>query len=182
MLAVELDPRPIKALEAFLTQQGLDGSVTAAYGIDQSDGDRLDALVDTTLGAAPLDLVIDDASHDLEFTRTSFNVLFPRLRPGGLFIIEDWSWAHMGYEAQRLGAVPLTTLVFETVLAVPYQPGLIDDVLVNREWAVIRRGTGALAPGDFDISTCYGERGRALVTPLVSDGADHTSSEQAASG
>ncbi len=28
-------------------------------------------------------------------TRTSFEVLFPRLRPGGLFVIEDWNWQHL---------------------------------------------------------------------------------------
>ena len=41
-----------------------------------------------------LDLVIDDASHLLPETTASFNVLFPRLRAGGLFVIEDWSWQH----------------------------------------------------------------------------------------
>ena len=168
LLAVELDDARIAALDTFLARQNLERSVTAAYGIDQSDAARLGSLVDETLGRAPLDLVVDDASHDLDFTRASFNVLFPRLRPGGLFIIEDWSWAHTVYEAARPDAVPLTALVFEAVLAVPYRPGIIDDVLVNREWAVIRRGPEPLDPGPFDISRCYGDRGRALVTPLAS--------------
>jgi hypothetical protein len=39
-----------------------------------------------------VDLVIDDASHLYPFTKGSFETLFPRLRPGGLYIIEDWSW------------------------------------------------------------------------------------------
>ncbi len=39
-----------------------------------------------------LDLVIDDASHMYEQTKRSFEILFPLLRPGGLYIIEDWSW------------------------------------------------------------------------------------------
>ena len=38
----------------------------------------------------PLDLVIDDASHLYGPTMASFEVLFPRLRPGGLYVIEDW--------------------------------------------------------------------------------------------
>jgi predicted methyltransferase len=35
-----------------------------------------------------LDLVVDDTSH-LGPTRASFNTLFPRLRPGGVYVIED---------------------------------------------------------------------------------------------
>jgi hypothetical protein len=44
---------------------------------------------------APLDLVIDDASHLYEPTRTSFDALFPLLRPGGLYIVEDWQMAYV---------------------------------------------------------------------------------------
>jgi hypothetical protein len=44
--------------------------------------------------SAPLDLVIDDASHIYGPTKASFQALFPLLRPGGLYLIEDWAWAH----------------------------------------------------------------------------------------
>jgi SAM-dependent methyltransferase len=40
----------------------------------------------------PLDLVFDDASHFYRFSKVSFETLFPLLRPGGLYVIEDWSW------------------------------------------------------------------------------------------
>lgn len=40
---------------------------------------------------APYDIIIDDASHIGEFTKISFWHLFNNyLRPGGIFIIEDW--------------------------------------------------------------------------------------------
>ena len=44
--------------------------------------------------ADELDLVVDDASHTYEETRASFEFLFPLLSPGGVYVIEDWSWAH----------------------------------------------------------------------------------------
>ena len=44
--------------------------------------------------ADELDLVVDDASHTYEETKASFEFLFPLLRPGGIYVIEDWSWAH----------------------------------------------------------------------------------------
>ncbi|MBX9824979.1 MAG: class I SAM-dependent methyltransferase [Xanthobacteraceae bacterium] len=37
----------------------------------------------------PFDIVIDDGSHVPQHVTSSFNVLFPRLRNGGLYIVED---------------------------------------------------------------------------------------------
>jgi len=37
----------------------------------------------------PFDLIIDDCSHISPLTIKSFEILFPRLKPGGLYIIED---------------------------------------------------------------------------------------------
>ena len=56
--------------------------------------------------SGPIDLVIDDASHIDEATLASFEVIFPRLKAGGLFIIRDcaadqWrqKWVVMGHTA-----------------------------------------------------------------------------------
>ena len=38
--------------------------------------------------------MIDDASHLYEPSLASFETLFPLLRPGGTYIIEDWKWEH----------------------------------------------------------------------------------------
>ena len=60
---------------------------------DQRDRDKLEAIVAAEFDG-PLDLVLDDASHLFVPTRTSFELLFPRLAPGGLYVIEDWAWEH----------------------------------------------------------------------------------------
>jgi hypothetical protein len=69
--------------------------------------------------SGPLDLIIDDASHMYGLTKTSFETLFPLLRPGGLYIIEDWAWGHwQEFQAQDhpwAKETPLTKLVFELV-------------------------------------------------------------------
>jgi Methyltransferase domain len=39
--------------------------------------------------AAPFDVVVDDGSHINRHIIASFSFLFPRLKPGGLYIIED---------------------------------------------------------------------------------------------
>lgn len=46
-----------------------------------------------------VDLIVDDGSHLLEPTKRCFRTLFPKLRPGGWYCIEDWGagyWESFG--------------------------------------------------------------------------------------
>jgi predicted O-methyltransferase YrrM len=92
LVAIELEPERVAALDALIARERLDQRVRPYYGVDQSDRGRLGAIVAEEFGEEQLDLVVDDASHRLEPTRASFETLFPRLREGGLFLIEDWRW------------------------------------------------------------------------------------------
>ena len=40
----------------------------------------------------PLDIIIDDGSHASVHQHLTLGVLFPALKPGGLFVIEDLDW------------------------------------------------------------------------------------------
>lgn len=146
------------------------GDVLARYpavevhdDVDQADRARLATIA----GDEPLDLVIDDCSHLYEPTRASFNELFPRLRPGGRFVIEDWRWAHPALDAEDdglfEGEVPLTRLVFEIVLALPSVPGLIADVRIDEDSVWVERGSAAVDPAGFDVTACCRPRGRRLL-------------------
>jgi demethylmacrocin O-methyltransferase len=53
---------------------------------DQSDPAFLTGLADRI---GPLDIVVDDGSHLSDHVISSFTALFPRLRPGGQYVIED---------------------------------------------------------------------------------------------
>jgi hypothetical protein len=53
---------------------------------DQADGSFLEALVDEV---GPIDIVVDDGGHEKEQQITSFEVLFPRLSPSGVYVCED---------------------------------------------------------------------------------------------
>jgi hypothetical protein len=92
LVAFEVAPEPVEALAALIVRRQLDAVVRAHYGVDQSDRSKIAALLAAELGSEPLDLVVDDASHRLEPTRVSFETIFPRLRPGGRYVIEDWCW------------------------------------------------------------------------------------------
>ena len=114
--------------------------------VDQANRRRLDEIVEQEFSDEPLDLVVDDCSHKYKATRASFNELFPRLRPGGLYTIEDWGWAHPPPGAELLenmwpDEVPLTRLLFELVLAVPSTAGLISEITIETELVQVRAET-----------------------------------------
>lgn len=92
LLAMDIDPEPIKPLEWFLNRNELRDTVHAHYGVDQADKQKLSEIVGAEFDG-PIDLVIDDASHLYAPTRASFETLFPLLR-GGVYLIEDWQWEH----------------------------------------------------------------------------------------
>ena len=100
-LAIELDPDPLPGLLELLEDRDLSDRVRPCWGVDQADRHELARLADDVFGDRPLDLVIDDASHLLDPTIASFEVLFPRLRPGGLYLIEDWNWQDKMAAARR---------------------------------------------------------------------------------
>lgn len=96
LVAFELSKHRIEPLDRFLARRNLTDRVDLHYGTDQGDGLLLRDRVNAATGGADLDLVIDDASHRYAETRASFEALFPLLRPGGLFVIEDWGWQLRG--------------------------------------------------------------------------------------
>jgi predicted O-methyltransferase YrrM len=173
LIAVDLKDEAAAGLEGFIEAQGLSDSVAVHWGVDQSDGAHLVRLLDE-LGERELDLVIDDASHQLEPTRSSFDTLFPRLRPGGLFVLEDWSWAHAPLPVWPHRR-PLTVLVFELVMACAYAEDLIARIEIDRSWVTIHRGPRELDPNEFRLQKLIGERGRKLIsTPKDSPPPPHT--------
>lgn len=163
-LAAPSTPAPIRA------------AVRPFYGVDQADKARLGALLDAEFGAAPLDLAIDDASHLLEPTVASFEVVFPRLRPGGVFIVEDWATVHdiervllerpellLQHSGKAVEpSTPLTRMLFEVILAIAYTE-VVADIHIARHWAEIRRGPASIDAATFALRDCYARRGAELL-------------------
>lgn len=54
---------------------------------DQGKPDHLMSLINTYL--QEYDIIIDDGSHIMSDILTSFNILYPMVKPGGYYIIED---------------------------------------------------------------------------------------------
>jgi predicted O-methyltransferase YrrM len=144
LVAIDIEDREDNPyFRAYVEKNELQGRVITHWRTDQADGARLHEIVDRDLGGA-LDCVIDDGSHLYEHTKASFEALFPRLRPGGLYIIEDWAWEHWpefqdpgNFWAHRDSASPLLN---EITAAIGSSPGLARTMTVRRGFAVIERG------------------------------------------
>lgn len=82
---------------------GLDVSDFSWFSHDRFTFHRcdMDARDDIAAAAAAmpgLGIVIDDASHASHHQQFAFLELFPRLKPGGLYVIEDLRWQPAAYE------------------------------------------------------------------------------------
>ena len=95
LTAIELTTEPVDALTRYIEDHDAGDTVRPHCGVDQGDRASLIQILDEDLQGADLDLVIDDASHLYAESRASFEVLYPRLRPGGLYVLEDWRWQHL---------------------------------------------------------------------------------------
>jgi hypothetical protein len=64
------------------------------------DMDMRENIVAAAAGLPALDIVVDDASHASHHQQFAFLTLFPRLAPGGLYVIEDLRWQPKTYERE----------------------------------------------------------------------------------
>ncbi len=165
IVAVDVQTEPSAALEHYLDANGLRDVIRTLWGTRQDDGGTLSRVLTERVGPAGLDLIVDDCSHAYEASRSSFELLFPWLRPGGLYVLEDWGWAHwpgdlwQGEDAYFAGMPFLSNLVFEWTMLAASRPELVERLIVEPSAAYLRRGSGALPTGPFSLSDAYLTRG-----------------------
>jgi predicted O-methyltransferase YrrM len=163
LVAIDFMKKPTPSFQAYLQTAPNGHRVCPYFEVDQADTKTLQDICAREFGNEPLDLVIDDASHLLDKTRTSFNFLFPKVRPGGFYIIEDWSWAHMkdpdGAFQKTFGRhPPMSNLIIEIMLAAARRPDLIPEVRVFPSCAFVRKGFEPMEES-FDITKECFDRG-----------------------
>lgn len=167
LAALDLKRRPRGQLEHLLAAQHLEQVVSLYPGVDQTDTLALDQIVATFAG--PVDLIVDDASHLLGPTRTSFNRLFPYLREGGWYLIEDWSWPNQRFPHRKpeyWNVPPLSTLTCELVLAAACRPKVVAEVRVTPHITLVRKGENPVRPGHFDLAARFDPVGAEMMERL----------------
>ena len=177
LIAVEINTTPAPTLTQYVDEHDRGGVVRPHYGVDQSDRSTVSRILTEEIGNRSIDLVIDDASHQYAETRSSFETLFPRVRSGGLFIIEDWNVdqlmgdaveqarhdsssplhaAIIAHDATLDGSeprvAPLTQLVMELILVRGSTGDAIRELTINENWVIVERGDDYLEPLTFRLS------------------------------
>jgi cephalosporin hydroxylase len=154
------------AIDEVIFAHNLGEKVRLHFGTSQADSAAVTAIIDSEFDGAPIDLVIDDASHHYDLSRKSFEIIFPRLREGGLYIIEDWQWAHMDAVEYQSGAKfgdrpALTNFIFELLIAYGSHPDLFWNIVVRDWFIALQKGSKQL-PSDFTLDGVLRMRGKSL--------------------
>jgi hypothetical protein len=154
------------AIDTIVKQHGLGDKVKLHFGISQDDRAAVGDVIEREFAGQKIDLVIDDASHHYEFSRKSFEIVFPHLREGGLYIIEDWQWAHMDspqYQSgEKFGDKPaLTNFIFELLIAYGSHPDLFWNIVVRDWFIAVQKGSKPLG-ADFRLDDMLRMRGKRL--------------------
>ena len=159
-----LDRQDSPYFRRYLDQRGLAYRIVTHWGTNQADKERLRAILRSDFDG-PVDLVIDDASHLYGPTLATFETVFPLLRPGALYLIEDWAWGHWpesnNPDHPWAAETPLTQLVFQLVEAAGTSTGLISNLAIYSGFVAIERGTEKVErPVPSRCHSRYPEAGR----------------------
>jgi hypothetical protein len=119
------------------------------------------AVIENDFGGGLVDAAIDDASHEYVPTKTAFETIFPFVRSGGVYVIEDWTWGHSHeWPPQARAEMPLMSpLLCELMLVCGHASDVISRVDINRRFAAIWRGTAELPRYGFRLAEHYIARG-----------------------
>lgn len=147
---VGIDIRPADpSVRWHIANMGYGDRIKLYSGVSQDDKAQVEAILEKEFAGEPIDLVIDDASHMYGFTTRCFDIVFPRLRVGGCYVIEDWGWANWpGYKAPDFffeDRQPLATMILELAMATASNYGAIRELTVTFGMARLVKG-GELPP------------------------------------
>lgn len=151
------------AVLGWIDRLDLRDRVSLHYRVDQADRRRLRNIVESEFGDEKLGVIIDDASHFYAQSRMTFESTFDYLRGGGVYCLEDWSWAHEPGRTQDglwEDRESLSTLLFQLIASQASTGGsLIDEAVINKNVAFLRKG-GTKVRGPVNLDNLVLNRGR----------------------
>jgi len=158
MVGLDISRDSIKALDHYIESDA--PHIKTYYKSSQDDYSLLKSIVDDDLNGQ-LDLVVDDASHLYEFTKKSFEHLFPMLKPGGLYLIEDWAWGHRPNGQTKnhpwFKRSAMTNLIFELIVELGSNND-IEDIRINNNMVKIRKSVNSKSTTVLDNLALRGRK------------------------
>jgi predicted O-methyltransferase YrrM len=159
LMGLDIRSKPIEPLEVYRRGKR---HIETFYGLSQDDPKLTEILAQQFPDG--IDLIVDDASHLYEQSRKTFHLCFPHLKPGGLYVLEDWSWSHKAPYQQPThpwyNKPALSNLVMELLINVPGSMQM-NTVTVHRDLVVIEKA--GVATGAINLEDGLGRlRGREL--------------------
>jgi hypothetical protein len=131
---------------------GLDISDFSQFQSDWFEFFRADCgdaaqLAQVARTGARFDIVIDDGSHASFHQQLALSILFPTVKVGGLYIIEDLNWQPEGYE-RTLPDVPKTTELLTRFMAT----GRFQDhhAISREQWESVQNHVASVMLFDED--------------------------------
>jgi len=137
VLGADTDGPRLRKLQRYLDRTALAERVRIEAG-DVADGMFLRTIC-VGLGPHPLDIVIDDASHQYAQARASLSYLWPRLRPGGLYIVEDWHAAYWDERYAVDGGLPAILNTALKDMALQHKGRLPNEIIIHRRAFAMRK-------------------------------------------
>ena len=137
--------------------------IRSYYGVSQTDSARVREIAQSEFGDTPIDLIIDDASHLYRNTRRTFEIAFPLLRPGGIYVVEDWGWAHWSGHHSREGQTALSMLIMELIMVCASRPDLVSNLQIFPAFAFIHKSADAPTMTEAPLKSLYQKQGIELI-------------------
>jgi SAM-dependent methyltransferase len=161
LVAIDLAVTPVDALTEFIRDHGFVDRVIPYYGVNQADKHAMGSILASNFPSQNIDLIVDDASHLYFETRKTFEFTLPYLRPDGLYIIEDWGWAHWRGDEWQMGRIfprilpAMSNLLIELFMLCASRPDIVKNLFIAPATIVLRRGPAVLEPNGFNIGEWY---------------------------
>jgi hypothetical protein len=154
------------AIANWIRRLGIEKDVQLQYETSQSDESAILKSVIGHFGNIGLDVVIDDASHQYMLSRRSFEILYPWVRKGGIYCLEDWSWAHADsptWQTEKFwGSEPaLTNLLFDITMLLGSKSDWFQQLVTQKQAAYVF-STGIAPRSGFTFDASILKQGRAF--------------------
>lgn len=88
----------------------------------------------------PFDLIVDDASHDGALTAKTFAIMWPGVKPGGFYVVEDWFIGIEKYTDGNYDPVMLDTV--SSFLRLLTKNSECESVLYKYGLAILKKRRG----------------------------------------